>query len=252
MKKAKLIAGALIIISAVSLKPIKANAEWKKDSNGWRYTEGGSYITGWKKMDGEWYYFYKNDKFNKKGYMAHDTIIDGYYLNNIGILADKQPEIKVYSDLLKDTEWQKNNRIIFNEDKSTIYRDVVIDINQDGVFEMLLFNGTCSADHNVCVVTYNNGSINAETIYFNGEYLGYSKSSNMFFVNGGHMGNYYTEGYTLLNNKCNRVFLSTDEEIYSNNSNGETVISGHNYTINQQSVSQAEYNQYMQQFGNIY
>ena len=35
--------------------------------------------TGWKKIDGKWYYFYSS------GAMAYDTTIDGYELDSGGV-----------------------------------------------------------------------------------------------------------------------------------------------------------------------
>lgn len=63
---------------SILLLPIGANAEWKQNSTGRWYSEGNSYATGWRLIDGNWYYFYSN------GYMASNTIIDDYYLNSIG------------------------------------------------------------------------------------------------------------------------------------------------------------------------
>lgn len=75
----KIIASSLIAVSVLALNPIGANAEWKKTNNyGWWFSEGSSWATGWKKIDGKWYYFYYN------GYMAHDTTIDGYKLGSDG------------------------------------------------------------------------------------------------------------------------------------------------------------------------
>lgn len=79
MKKIKrIISSFLIVLCLIALNPISAHAEWKKDSKGWWYTYESSWYTGWKAIDGKWYYFYSN------GYMAHDTIIDNYYLNSNG------------------------------------------------------------------------------------------------------------------------------------------------------------------------
>ncbi|MBN7573660.1 cell wall-binding protein [Clostridium sp. 2-1] len=78
VKLKKLIAGSLIAVSVLAITPISASAEWKNDSTGWWYTEGGSYSTGWKKIEGKWYYFYAS------GYMAKNTVIDGYVLSNNG------------------------------------------------------------------------------------------------------------------------------------------------------------------------
>lgn len=74
----KLIALTLIGAGIIAASPTSAHAEWKVDNTGWWYTEGNSWATGWREIGGAWYYFYSD------GYMAHDTTIDGYYLNSFG------------------------------------------------------------------------------------------------------------------------------------------------------------------------
>lgn len=69
---------SLVAISLLTLIPLKANAAWKQDNIGWCYSEGDSYATGWKLIEGKWYYFYST------GYMAHDTTIDNYKLDSNG------------------------------------------------------------------------------------------------------------------------------------------------------------------------
>lgn len=81
MKKkslSKLIATFLLSATVFLIIPKKAEAAWIFDKNGWWYSEGSSWSIGWKYINGKWYYF------NSQGYMAHDTVIDGYYLNNNG------------------------------------------------------------------------------------------------------------------------------------------------------------------------
>lgn len=63
---------------SILLLPIGVNAEWKQNSTGWWYSDANSYATGWRLIDGNWYYFYPN------GYMASNTTIDNYYLNSSG------------------------------------------------------------------------------------------------------------------------------------------------------------------------
>jgi hypothetical protein len=75
----KLMAITIATTTILGVSSIGANAEWKQDSNGWWNTEGNSYSTGWKQIDGKWYYF------NSNGYMAHDTIVDGYKIDNNGV-----------------------------------------------------------------------------------------------------------------------------------------------------------------------
>lgn len=74
LKLIKLIASTLLLASVFVLYPIGASAEWKQDNIGWWYTEGDSWATGWRNIDGRWYYFYYD------GYMASCTVIDGYTL----------------------------------------------------------------------------------------------------------------------------------------------------------------------------
>lgn len=78
IKLTKVIASTLIVVSVLALNPIGASAAWKQDSKGWWNTEGSCWSIGWKEIDGKWYYF------GQDGYMAHDTTIDGYYLNSTG------------------------------------------------------------------------------------------------------------------------------------------------------------------------
>ena len=78
MKLIKAIAGSLTIASMFTIYPVGASAEWKQDSIGWWNTEGSSWSIGWREIDGKWYYF------NQDGYMAHDTVIDGYELAHDG------------------------------------------------------------------------------------------------------------------------------------------------------------------------
>ena len=85
LKLTKVIASSLIVASVLALNPIAASAEWKQDNNGWWYADadGSSWITGWKLLDGKWYYF------NSDGYMAKDTTIDGYNLGSDGAWIQK-------------------------------------------------------------------------------------------------------------------------------------------------------------------
>lgn len=80
----KVIALGIIATSVIAINPIGASAAWKQDNSGWWYTEGDLWATGWKKIDGKWYYFYQN------GYMAKSTQIDGYKIDSEGV-ADNTP-----------------------------------------------------------------------------------------------------------------------------------------------------------------
>jgi len=83
MKKlSKLIAGLLLGISILALKPIGASAEFRKNSTGWWYHEMhnavDSWATGWREVNHRWYYF------GEDGYMLHDTSVGIYSLGSDG------------------------------------------------------------------------------------------------------------------------------------------------------------------------
>ncbi|EKQ57891.1 MULTISPECIES: putative cell wall binding protein [unclassified Clostridium] len=79
-KLKKLTAGIITIAAIFSLNPIAAHAEWRQNPTGWWYANGDSWYTGWKQIDGKWYYF------KKDGYMAHNCFISNkYHLNSYGV-----------------------------------------------------------------------------------------------------------------------------------------------------------------------
>lgn len=79
----KTVALGIVATSLLAFNPIGASAEWRQDSTGWWYSTGYSWYTGWKQINGKWYYFDYN------GYMAHDTTIDGYQLGSDGARVEK-------------------------------------------------------------------------------------------------------------------------------------------------------------------
>lgn len=94
----KVIAFTMIVTSALVLNPIGASASWKEDNKGWQYIEGNSLVNGWKNINGIWYYFYSN------GYMAKNTIIDNYYINEDGqgiALTNRELPIEMPSNWIK-------------------------------------------------------------------------------------------------------------------------------------------------------
>jgi len=78
IKLTKLVASTLMVASVLVLNPIAASAEWKQNNSGWWYADESSWATGWKLLDGNWYYF------NSDGYMEHDTVVDGCELGSNG------------------------------------------------------------------------------------------------------------------------------------------------------------------------
>lgn len=95
----RLLASFATLIMLFAITPIATNAEWKQSEGKWWYSQGGSsYATGWTQINGQWYYFdeygymktgwlYDNGNWfylYGNGSMAHDTKIDGCYLNSAG------------------------------------------------------------------------------------------------------------------------------------------------------------------------
>lgn len=87
----RILASFVMLITLLAITSVGASAEWKSNTTGWWYTEGNSWATGWRNIDGNWYYFYSD------GYMAHDTTIGGYYLNSSGAWTTSIPTATSYT-----------------------------------------------------------------------------------------------------------------------------------------------------------
>ena len=84
---------------------------WKLNNGTFSYLVQGRKYTGWAKLDGEWYYFDNNGVMKtgwiqdggnwyylyNNGKMAHDTTIDGYYLNSSGVWTTQQSSSSIGS-----------------------------------------------------------------------------------------------------------------------------------------------------------
>ncbi|RII31877.1 hypothetical protein D2A34_26290 [Clostridium chromiireducens] len=105
MKKFKKLTTSFVAsLTLLAVVPVAAQAEWKESSNGWWYSQGSSYSTSWKNIDGQWYYF-GSDGYMKTGWikdngnwyylngdgtMARNTTIEGYYINSSGTISSDQ------------------------------------------------------------------------------------------------------------------------------------------------------------------
>lgn len=77
--------------------------EWKQDSKGCWYSEDNSWAIGWRLIEGNWYYFYSN------GYMAHDTTVDGCYLNSNGVWSENSYDMNSYDKIADDIDEKIKN-----------------------------------------------------------------------------------------------------------------------------------------------
>lgn len=147
MRLTKIIASSLMVASVLALNPIGASAEWRQDSTGWWYSEGSSWATGWRQLNGKWYYF------NTSGYMAHDTVIgeykigsDGAWIQDTASTVNKSvSSVKPTQDKVKSTgnySWfEENGNKYFKLDNNQYATGwIKIDLgtyyfNQDGVLQ---------------------------------------------------------------------------------------------------------------------
>ncbi|WP_459481736.1 transglutaminase domain-containing protein [Clostridium saccharoperbutylacetonicum] len=157
MKKiAKLVASSLVAVAILSLNSVGASAEWKKDNVGWIYSEGNySHITGWKLIDGNWYYF------NSSGYMAHDTTIDGYYLNSSGAWKYSDSDL-IDQELIKNISIQNPHFYIkcYGDDANmqnigNIFQSEINKLKVTNSYEMFNVN-----NYNLSITRYGSGPIN--------------------------------------------------------------------------------------------
>lgn len=233
----KIITSALIAVSVITLNPITVHAEWKQDSTGWWYANGGSYYTGWQMINGKWYYFDKN------GYMLYSTIKDGYFLQSDGSWSNGGKEIHEYTTLLNDSSWQEQNGI------TKVSQNIIMDVNQDGIDEMLLNNGQNQARLQVSIVSYNNGNIKVQNIPSGqGGYYGYIKGENVLCEVGAHMGYFYGSGYKLNNGNWEQVYTWNAEYVsqYVDDNSFK------NCTLNGKSVSEEEFKQFLNKIDKYY
>ncbi|OOM15799.1 zinc ribbon domain-containing protein [Clostridium saccharobutylicum] len=148
-----------------------------------------------------------------------------------------------FASLLQDTTWLTNNAEYKN---SGSVKFLILDINQDGVPEMLLSNQSGSlASWAIYVVTYNNNNNNNVDVQkintSHGGFAGYLSDEKVFLINGEQMGYGWGTAYKLDNNQCVQVYTWADNAGTGKELEGK---------INDASVSQAEYKEFTKKFQN--
>lgn len=159
-------------------------------------------------------------------------------------IASKQKNAKdakeKFASLLQDTTWLTNNAEYKNNGS---VKFLILDINQDGVPEMLLSNQSGSlASWAIYVATYNNNNVNVQKINTShGGFAGYLSDEKVFLTNGEQMGYGWGTAYKLDNNQCVQVYTWADNAGTGKELEGK---------INDASVSQAEYKEFTKKFQN--
>lgn len=108
----RLITASMVTLTFTALAPIGASAAWIQNGYGtWSYTEGYSYATGWRQINGAWYFF------DSYGQMKTGWIPDNgewYYADLNGVMQRGviQIEGKVY--FFSDSGAMQRGQIIVN------------------------------------------------------------------------------------------------------------------------------------------
>lgn len=141
LKLRKIVASVVAALTIATLSPIGASAEWKQDSNGWWNTEGNSYSTGWRSINGNWYYF------DSTGYMKTGWANDGgtwYYMQpsgemRTGWVNDGGTWYYLQSSGAMKTGWINDNGVWYFASTSGAMQTGVIEVN--GKIYYLAANG---------------------------------------------------------------------------------------------------------------
>ena len=163
MKKT-IIASLLATVVILGFTTIKSNAEWKENNVGWWYSEGNSWATGWREINGKWYYF------DQQGYMAKNTVVDGYYVNENGEWVPSYSMVQ-NNNSTTDIGQEKAKEIAFNNagvpsDKVTYVR---VDLDYEfgfKTYEIDFYYNNVEYDYEIEALTGNILKADKETKYY--------------------------------------------------------------------------------------
>lgn len=147
---------------------------------------------------------------------------------------------ETFGKLLQDKVWLCKNANYANNGSNTFS---ILDIDQDGIPEMLLSNSSGGlANYSLSVVTYNNGNVNVQVINTShGGFAGYLSDEKVFFIKMGSMGTSFGIGYKLEGNQCTEAYSWED-----NSGTGKDLVC----KINKNQVSEEEYKEFCKKFEN--
>lgn len=151
LKLTKVIVATLVVASVFTMNQMSVKADWiqNDDGNLW-YREGNSWATGWKYMDGRWYYF-GQDGYVKRGWfqdidgkwyylyndgsMATNTTIGGYYINSNGVWISDTIGNKDSNKISMDKNLEKEIRNLIGKQSGDLSKEDLL-----GITELDLFN----------------------------------------------------------------------------------------------------------------
>lgn len=118
----KCMALAITTMSVIAFNPVAASAEWRHSDWGWWYYEGDSFVTGWKEIDGKWYYFQPSE-----GHMLRDRTIEGYRLGHDGawIVDASADSVGSYGTKFEFDKYTGTIRSYFGNDTKIIVPDTI-------------------------------------------------------------------------------------------------------------------------------
>lgn len=154
----KIVTLTIIGTTLLTALPIGASAEWRSDNVGWWYSQGTSYPIGWKLIDHNWYYF------NSNSYMAHNTMVDGYYIDSSGVAVATENvglPIKIPASWIKmdNKKADVDSGYIISDKSAFIYKTM----DTYGCSESLFMSGMKAGLAN------NQSNIDVSEKYYNGK-----------------------------------------------------------------------------------
>ncbi|WP_252241783.1 N-acetylmuramoyl-L-alanine amidase family protein [Clostridium sp. ZBS18] len=253
----KLLAAVIIATSITTVFPMKAYADWNKNSNGtWNYTEGIYKVKGWKNVEGTWYFFDNNGdmkkgwiKDNDKWYFASESgamkngwIKDGqtwYFTSPSGAMQtgwvkDGDRWYFTNSDGAMKTGWISNNNKWYYSDSSGSMQTGIVEIDgktyalsKDG--EML--TGKVKLGDKTYVFAENGQAIGNDIPPTNKAFAGFGitcNPSNPLVINENNNSELIPE---LINDKINNVNNNVDKsDAESSSSSSNSSKHSHNHS----------------------